>query len=138
MSHAKRPSLPVRLWPQRYAVALLSALPGKELPMAADGPPMALVAGNDEVSILAPEAVVDGLGELVERWHPGWRAITLDAVFPPETVGVMAAVSRALADIGVPVMVFASHDTDHLLVPEAHLGRALAALHQVRLDRFLV
>lgn len=137
MGGAKRSTVAVRLWPQRYTVARLRGVPGPELRLAAEGPPIALVAGHGEVSLLAPDEVVDALGDLAESRHPGWRAVTFDTVFALETVGVLAAVSRAFAEIGIPVMVFASHDTDHLLVPEVHLGRALAALHQVRLDRFL-
>jgi hypothetical protein len=34
-------------------------------------------------------------------------------------------------------MVFSSHDTDHFLVPEKLLGRALAALGAADLERFL-
>ena len=49
----------------------------------------------------------------------------------------MATVGRALAEVGVPVMVLSSHDTDHFLVPGGLLGRALAALGQTRLDRIL-
>jgi hypothetical protein len=49
----------------------------------------------------------------------------------------MATIGRALADVGVPVMVLSSHDTDHFLVPGDLLGRALAALGQTRLDRIL-
>jgi hypothetical protein len=135
VSAAKRSSLPLRLWPQRYTVARLRALPGDALRFSHDGPPVALVVGNGEVSVLAPAETVDSLGELVEKQDPGWRAVSLDAVLPLGTVGVMATVSRVLADVDVPIMVFASHDTDHLLVPEAMLGRALAALHQARLDR---
>ena len=73
----------------------------------------------------------------MERVSAGWRALTVEAVFPLATVGLLAVVSRALADVGVPVMVFSSHDTDHFLVPDEHLGRALAALSQARLERFL-
>ena len=127
----------IRLWPQSYAVARLrevpTALPGSR----AQGPPVALIVGHDEVSLLAPEEMVQGLAGSVEHVSGGWRALTVEAVFPLTTVGFLSAVSRALADVSVPVMVFSSHDTDHFLVPSEHLGRALAALNQVRLDRFI-
>jgi len=80
---------------------------------------------------------VDSLTVEVEHASRGWRAITLDTVLPLETLGVMATVGRALADVGVPVMVLSSHDTDHFLVPGHVLGRALAALGQTRLERLL-
>ena len=90
----------------------------------------------DEVSLLAPEEVIQAAAS-VEHVSAGWRALTVEAVFPLGTVGFLAVVSRALAEVSVPVMVFSSHDTDHFLVPSEHLGRALAALNQARLGRFL-
>ncbi len=127
----------IRLWPQTYAVARLRAVPAVQLPAAVSGPPMALVVGHGEVSLLAPEEIVEGFSELAEHVSPGWRALTVEGVFPLDTVGVLAVLSKALADVSVPVMVFSSHDTDHLLVPSVHLGRALAALNQVPFERFL-
>jgi hypothetical protein len=128
--------LRVTLWPESYAVARLRAVPA-DLPVDPAGPPVGVIVGGGEVSLLAPEVVVDRPDVAVEHVSRGWRAITLDLVLPLDTVGVMATIGRALADVGVPVMVLSSHDTDHFLVPGDLLGRALAALGQTRLDRIL-
>jgi len=136
MASHREPAIGVRLWPQAYAVARLRAVPRlPELPPG--GPPTALIVGHDEVSLVGPEEVVASVAGDGDRVAGGFRALTLDAVFPLGTVGVLAAVSRAFAEVGVPVMVISSHDTDHFLVPEASLGRALAALNQAPLGRFL-
>jgi hypothetical protein len=127
----------LRLWPQPYTVARLLAVPDPLPRLSASGAPVALVVGHDEVSLLAPEEVVATLGPLVERESKGWRAFTVEAVLPLDTVGLLAVASAVLADVGVPVMVFSSHDTDHFLVPGVLLGRALAALGQADLERFL-
>ncbi len=127
----------VRLWPEVYAIARLRAVPEPFPPLPADGAPVALIVGHDEVSLLAPEELVRSYSALVQETTTGWRALTLEAVFPPGTVGLLAVASRVLAEIGVPVMAFSSHDTDHFLVPAETLGRALAALSQARLGRFL-
>jgi len=132
-----RAGWPFRLWPEAYEIARLRALPGEALALAADGPPIALVVGHGEVSVIAPTATVAQLGELVESRCQGWRAITLEVVLPPTLVGVLAAAAGALAEIEVPLVAFSSHDTDHILVPERSLGRALAALRQARLERLL-
>jgi len=137
MSHSNRTGFALQLWPEPYAVARLRRPPDPWPRLDAAAPPVAVVIGNGEVSVIAPEAAVDALGEIVEKASRGWRAITIDAVLPLETVGVLAAVSRALADVGIPVMAFASHDTDHFLVPAASLGRALAALGSARLERLV-
>jgi uncharacterized protein len=127
----------LHLWPQAYAVARLRAIPQGLERLELDSPPVCLVVGHGEVSLLAPLEVVERHSELVEQFSPDWRALTLDTVVALSTVGLLAAVSRALAEVGVPVMAFASHDTDHLLVPAVRLGTALAVLHQANLDRIL-
>ncbi|MDD5564569.1 MAG: ACT domain-containing protein [Thermoanaerobaculaceae bacterium] len=137
MAPHARAAVGVRLWPQRYAIARLLAVPDPFPTSPAGGPPIALIADHDEVSLVAPEEVVEAQGGLVERVGKGWRALTLDATFPLTTVGLLAVVSRALADVGIPLMVLSSYGTDHFLVPDETLGRALAALGQARLERFL-
>ncbi len=135
MGGASRLSVPLRLWPQPYEIARLRTLPAAIPALAAEGPPVALVVGNGEVSLLAPAETVATLGEIVEARASGWRAITLDAVLPLDAVGVLAAACAALAEVGIPVTVFASHGTDHLLVPAGQVGRAMAALFQAGLGR---
>jgi hypothetical protein len=137
MAAHDKPPVGLRLWPQPYAVARLLAVPDPLPRLSAADAPVALVVGHDEISLLAPEAVVQALGPLVERISGGWRAFSVEAVVPLGTVGLLAAASAALANVGVPVMVISSHDTDHFLVPGAFLGRAVAALNQARLERVL-
>jgi len=137
MKSQGKPLLGVRLWPQAYGVARLRHAPPTLPPVAAGDAPMALVVGHGEASLLAPAATIEALSDLVEHVSSGWRALTLEAVFPPDTVGVLAAVSRSLAEIGIPLMVFSSHDTDHFLIPEHAVGRALAALGSAGIERFL-
>jgi hypothetical protein len=135
-AHDKQP-VGLRLWPQPYAVARLLAVPDPLPRLSASGAPMALIVGHDEVSLLAPEEIVAGLASLVEKASKGWRAFTVEAVLPLDTVGLLAVASDVLAAVRVPVLVFSSHDTDHFLVPGSLLGRALAALGQAGLERFL-
>lgn len=127
----------MHLWPEPYGVATLTEVPEITSWLLPDGPPVSVVVGHGEVSVLAPETVIDALGDVVDHHDRGWRALTLDAVFSLSTVGLLAAVSRALAAVGVPVIVFSSHNTDHLLVPGTAVGRTLATLHQANLDRFM-
>ncbi|MEW6338060.1 MAG: ACT domain-containing protein [Acidobacteriota bacterium] len=126
----------IKVWVEPYAVARLASIPNVAL-LDPGGPPVALVVGYGEISLLAPEAVVDALPETAAEVSRGWRALTLDTVFPLETTGVLAAVSRSLAEVGIPVMTFSSFATDHFLVAGSQVERALAALNQVRLERFL-
>jgi uncharacterized protein len=127
----------VELWPPLYAVAKLDAVPARVPAGSPDGPPLALIVGHGEITLIGPEDVVDSLAKNAREVSKGWRLLTLDTVFPLDTIGVLRAVSAALADVGVPVMVLSSYDTDHFLVPGPLVGRALAALSQARLERAL-
>ncbi len=137
MASSPERAIGVHLWPEAYAIARLRAVPEPFPSLPADGPPTALIVGHDEVSVVGPEEFVARLAAEGDAVSGGWRALTLDVVFPLGTVGVLAAVSRAMAEVGVPVMVISSHDTDHFLVPAASLGRALAALNQAPIARFV-
>lgn len=60
-----------------------------------------------------------------------WRLLTFDVVLPFDTIGFLAKVSGALADAKVPILVFSSFSTDHLLVREKDLTAALAKLREM-------
>jgi hypothetical protein len=61
----------------------------------------------------------------------GYRLITLEVRLDWQVIGYLAAVTRALADAGVPVGVLSSFHYDHLLVRGDLLGKAEAALQHL-------
>ncbi len=61
----------------------------------------------------------------------GYRMITLEVRLDWQVIGYLAAVTRALADAGVPVGVLSSFHYDHLLVRDDLLGKAEAALQHL-------
>lgn len=131
------PRVRLHLWPESYVVARLDSVPVLDAALRPAASPVCVIVGHEEVSLLAPEQLLAELGIDANEVSTGWRALTLDVVLPHGVVGLLAAVSDALARIGVPLMAFSSHDTDHFLVPGKDLGRVLAALNQVNLERFL-
>ena len=68
--------------------------------------------------------------------EPGWRGFQVAGPLDFGLTGVVASLTRPLADAGVPVFVISTFDTDYLLVKEANLDRAREALagagHEVR------
>jgi hypothetical protein len=79
----------------------------------------------DELSVLCPE---DDLPPSLGRCERGWRAFALEGPIPFDEVGVLHALVAPLAAARVPVFAISTYDTDLLLVKEADLARALAAL----------
>jgi hypothetical protein len=63
-------------------------------------------------------------------------ALFIEGTVPMTSVGIIAALSRALADAGVPIFVIATYDTDWILVGADRLAATRAALeslgHSVR------
>lgn len=117
--------------PGRFAVCRLPA--DAAIPQWAIAPPPGLISITrtaDELSIVASEELVDTLNPppRVERDFIAWRiAGTLDF----SQVGVLAKLSGALADAGVPVFVISTFDTDIILIRAEHAARASAVLSHV-------
>ena len=79
-----------------------------------------------ELSIVCAQAHVPP-GVLRERDK---IALFIEGTVPMTAVGIIASLSRALADAGVPIFVIATFDTDYILVPEARLGVAIEVLQE--------
>jgi hypothetical protein len=107
----------------RYAVARLDAASAVP-PWAARGAFTTITRTPHELSIVCDDDAVPA-GVRAER---GWRALALEGPIPFETTGVAARFTAALAARGISVFVISTFDTDYLLVKEAALGAAVAAL----------
>ncbi len=90
----------------------------------------AVMVDKDEVTlILAAEVWPNYQHRLPDHEAAGpFRLITFDTPLALDLVGFLAAVSRALADAGVPLMAFSAYQRDHLLVPAHQFDAAWAAL----------
>jgi len=49
----------------------------------------------------------------------------------PDVVGFIAAVSRALALKGIPILAYSDYRRDYLLVPEESIAKAIEALEEI-------
>jgi uncharacterized protein len=109
--------------PELLAIARLDA--GATIPAwATSGPFFSVTRTADELSIVCEQARVPE-GVKAQR---GWRALKVHGRFDLSEVGVMAALSAALASEGVSVLAIATFDTDYLLVSGQQLKRAIEAL----------
>lgn len=78
----------------------------------------------DELSIVCPDEAVPPDVEV----ESGWRALKLPGPIPFDQVGVLASLAAPLAAAGISIFAVSTYDTDYVLVKEADLERALAAL----------
>ena len=87
--------------------------------------PCFLGLAGDEVSLVCETRSAPR--DAVER-DDGWRAFRVSGTLDLSLVGVLRGIADVLADIGVPVFVVSTYDTDYVLVKEGSLDRALDAL----------
>lgn len=115
--------LTLTLDPGRYAVCRLAAdapVPG----WAARGRFHSVTRTPDELSVVCDEAAVPA----DVRAEAGFRALAVAGPLPFELTGVLSAIAGPLADANVSLFAIATFDTDWVLVRDADLKRALAAL----------
>ena len=84
-----------------------------------------LSVSDREISLVAETAL---LPEGSFAREDGWRALRVAGELDFSLVGVLAALSAALAEAGIPLFAISTFDTDYLLVKEEHLSAAETAL----------
>ncbi|MFL6076718.1 MAG: ACT domain-containing protein [Mycobacteriales bacterium] len=88
------------------------------------GPVASVTRVPTELSVVcAEDAPPDGV--LAER---GWRAYQVEGPMPFTLTGVVSGLTAPLAAAGIGVFVLSTYDTDYLLVKDADLAAATAAL----------
>lgn len=87
---------------------------------------VSLTRTNTELSIVCLEENVPQ----ETRAERGWRCIKVDGAFEFTVAGVHASLAVPLAEADISVLAIATFDTDHLLVKEEDLERALTVLAQ--------
>tara|TARA_Y100000034_G_scaffold41320_2_gene50863 strand:- start:20680 stop:21057 length:378 start_codon:yes stop_codon:yes gene_type:complete len=60
-----------------------------------------------------------------------WKILTFDMVLPFGLVGFLAKVSKLFADAKIPIFVLSAYSTDHILVKEKDLERAIEKLENL-------
>ena len=95
----------------------------------------ALVVDRQEVTLVVPAEALDYLLTrlpLATVAEEVCRLITVDIVVEPELTGLIARISEALAEAGVPILPFASFSRDHIFVPAAQVDDAMIALRRLQ------
>ena len=107
--------------PQLFSVCKLADYGGIDF-----GAPFVFTGATDgEKSLVCPTALVPAI--TVAR-SDGWRAFRVAGTLDFSLVGILAALSRTLADAGVGLFAVSTFDTDYVLTRAADFDRALAAL----------
>jgi hypothetical protein len=116
--------------PERFAICRLD--PASPVPAWAEGGPLVSITRTAaELSIVCRLAAVPAG---VQSEGP-WRALALRGPIPFAVTGVLASLTAPLAAARISLFAISTYDTDYLLVREADVDGAVAALrsagHQV-------
>ncbi|KOV84309.1 ACT domain-containing protein [Nocardia sp. NRRL S-836] len=115
----------VDVQPGEYTVTRLAL--GAQLPAGLfdlTGVLVSVTRTPDEVSVIAPSS----FALPAESAEKGWRLLTVRGPLEFTLTGIMAALAGELAAAGVSLFALSTYDTDHLLVKQADLERAVVAL----------
>ena len=82
-------------------------------------------ATDAERSLVCP---VDAVPENTVARDDGWRAFRVCGTLDFSLIGILAGISRVLADAGIGIFAVSTYDTDYVLVKSGDFGRALDAL----------
>jgi uncharacterized protein len=122
MSESKR-CFNLTMLPDSFAIVRLAA--DAPLPRwATQGRFFSVTRTSDEVSVVC-------LADQVPRGvtaETGWCALKVKGPFALSEIGVLAALSAALAEAKVSLFAISTFDTDYLLVSDGQLHAAIAAL----------
>jgi len=116
-------------------LAVSRLAPDAQIPSwASDAPGLLSITrtANELTLVTAVAAVPDGVVST-----PGWRAFALEGIFDFALTGILLAVLAPLADAGIGIFAFSTYETDYVMVRQADVGPATAALraagHEVSL-----
>lgn len=87
---------------------------------ALEGDFFSITRTDQELSIVYPQEKIPG-GVLFER---NWRAIRLESNLDMHSIGIIATLSKPLADNGIAIFDISTFETNYILVEEKNLKKA--------------
>lgn len=111
----------IYVWKEKFAVAKTK----QAIPEA-----FATIQGKNEITTIIQRGKLP-VEAVIDVDEDDWRIITFDMLLPMDLVGFIAKVSGAIAEEQVNILYISSYSTDHLLVQEKDLEKALAKLRKL-------
>lgn len=110
---------------ERYEICRLDPTAEQTVPLSG-GAFFSWTRTRNELSLICREGAAPRDAPRVE----GYRRLEVAGPLDLETVGVLASLAVPLGEAGVSIFVLSTFDTDHLLVRDADLERAVEALEE--------
>ncbi len=91
---------------------------------------ISITRGEEELSILCRSGTASGF----EKEESGWALLKVEGPLEFSMTGLIASISKALAEAGIPIFVVSSFDTDYFLVKRLILDSATSCLRAAGFD----
>ncbi len=113
--------------PGKETLAICRLARGADIPdWALKGDFCSITRTSEELSIVCPEAQVPpGI-----KHEGGWKALRVKGPLDFSLTGVLARLTKPLAENEISIFALSTYDTDYLLVRQADLTRALKTLSE--------
>lgn len=82
---------------------------------------------EDELSLVGPVEAIADLDTKMDKFEAGWTAFKVQGPFAFDEVGIVAALSRVLAEATIGIFVISTFDTDYILVKQENANAAATA-----------
>jgi len=87
------------------------------------------IIDKNEITVIVDQTKVND-GDIIEI-EKDWKLLTFDMVLPFELVGFLAALSKILAEEKISIFAISSYSTDHILVKEKDLEKAIQKIKEL-------
>jgi hypothetical protein len=95
------------------------------------------ITDKDEITVIIDQDKVENIYDIttghqsLEEAEKNWKILTLDVVFPLDTVGILAKISGALFEHGISIMAISAYSRDHFLIREKDMVTTVTALESL-------
>lgn len=89
----------------------------------------AVITDKDETTVIIDQNKLQK--NLLNESETNWKILTLDIIFPMDTVGILSRISGCLAENEIPVMAISAYLRDHFLIREKDVEKAIYVLKHI-------
>jgi hypothetical protein len=107
---------------KEYSIAKVAAVPAMNQKV------FAVITDGAEVTVVAE---IDHGLKVIEEEKP-FRIISFDTKLPFDLIGFLAYITKLLADQNISLFAISSFSTDHILMKEAYLAKAIEVLKDAK------
>ncbi len=110
----------ILVWPEKYSVIKAKSI---------EPNCFATIIDKAEITLVQQSSLVRADNIIEEEKE--WRILTFEAVLPFELTGFLAIISKVLADENIPIFALSAFSTDHIMIKDQYLAKALDAFKKL-------